>query len=97
MLKYKGRNLDPPPSPPTDVRDIVLNDLTEVTDIVLNDLTEVTDIVLNDLTEVTDIVLNGITCRDRQSEALPPFPSITDRDRESDTPSPLHFTSHHRP
>jgi hypothetical protein len=51
VLKYKGRNLDPPPSPPTDVRDIVLNDLTEVTDIVLNDLTEVTDIVLNDLTD----------------------------------------------
>ncbi len=37
--------------PPTDVTDIVLNDLI---DIVLNNLT---DIVLNDLIEVTEIVV----------------------------------------
>ncbi len=47
MLKFKGRNLDPPPSPPPpDVTDIVLNDLTDVADIVLNDLIDVTDIVV---------------------------------------------------
>ncbi len=35
MLKYKGRNLDPPSVTPTDVTDVVLNDLTDVTDIVV--------------------------------------------------------------
>jgi hypothetical protein len=39
VLKYKGRNLPPPP----DVTYIVRNDLT---DIVLNDLIEVIDIVV---------------------------------------------------
>ncbi len=45
-MKFKGRNLDPPPSPPTDVTDIVLNDLTDVADMVLNDLIDLTDIVV---------------------------------------------------
>jgi hypothetical protein len=41
MLKFKGRNLDPSPARPTDVTDIVLNDLIDVTGI-----TVVTDIVV---------------------------------------------------
>jgi hypothetical protein len=47
VLKFKGRNLDPLPAPPpTDVTDIVLNDLIDVADIVLNDLIDLTDIVV---------------------------------------------------
>jgi hypothetical protein len=39
--------------------------------------------------DVTDIVLNDITDGDRQSDPLPPFPTITDRDRHSDIYSSL--------
>jgi hypothetical protein len=70
VLKYKGRNSDPPT---TDVTDIVLNDLIDIVlndliDIVLNDLIEVTDIVVKASQTVTDSVLNGITDRDRESD-----------------------------
>ncbi len=49
--------------------------------------TDVSDIVLNDFIDMTGIVVNGIT--DCADSLKPPFPPITDRDRQSDTYSSL--------
>ncbi len=101
MLKFKGRNLHPPPAPPpqtvTDVTmetsqtvtDATMETSQTVTDVTMETSQTVTDVTMETSQTMTDIVLNGITDRDRQPES-PPFAPITDRDR--------HCTQwHHRP